>query len=87
MTTTKLNATAPPFSSRPPPDLHEDETTIPASQEKNTRNDHDEAPDTVEPQDTLQPPASTAAVAMLISSTPTTTMNSTTKPRAQCDLS
>jgi len=55
MTTTKLNATAPPFSSLPPPDLHEDETTIPASQEKNTRNDHDEAPDAVKPQNTFPP--------------------------------
>jgi hypothetical protein len=55
MTTTKLNATAPPFSSCPPPDLHKDKPTIPAIQEKTSRNDHDEAPDIVEPQNALPP--------------------------------
>ena len=55
MTTTKLNATAPPFSSCPPPDLHKDKPTIPAIQEKTSRNDHVEAPDIVEPQNALPP--------------------------------
>lgn len=57
MTTTKLDATAPPFSSRPPPDLNEDKTTMPAMQVQNASvtgaDDQDEAPNIVESQDTL----------------------------------
>jgi hypothetical protein len=56
MTTTKLNAAAPPFSSCPPPDLRENQTPIPAEQEQNasvtgTTNSRDEAPKLVRPQD------------------------------------
>jgi hypothetical protein len=61
MTTTKLNAAAPPFSSCPPPDLREDQPPIPAEQEQNasvtaTTNSHDEAPNLVRPQDTYPEP-------------------------------
>jgi hypothetical protein len=73
MTTTKLDATAPPFSSCPPPDVHEGEPTMPAVQVQNASvvgaDDHDEASDVVESQDTL--PASPVERKIPISSSNT----------------
>jgi hypothetical protein len=57
MTTTKLDATAPPFSSCPPPDVHEGEPTMPAVQVQNASvagaDDQDGASNIIESQNTL----------------------------------
>ena len=57
MTTTKLDAIAPPFSSCPPPDVHEGEPTMPAVQVQNASvagaDDQDGASNIIESQNTL----------------------------------